>query len=122
MQRPLLQNAIVRRAMSSYRPASYYRAMNLGSDGSLPANTIIKFVPQQQAWIVERFGKFNRILEPGLAILLPFVDTIKYVQTLKEQAIEIPSQAAITQGMHRAYLHYRQCHNQYGWNIVLSDS
>lgn len=41
---------------------------------SLPANTIIRFVPQQTAWIVERMGKFNRILEPGLAILIPFLD------------------------------------------------
>jgi len=40
----------------------------------LPTNTIIKFVPQQQAWVVERFGKFNRILDPGLAVLIPLVD------------------------------------------------
>lgn len=63
----------------------------------LPANTIIKFVPQQQAWIVERFGKFSRLLEPGLAILMPVVDQIKYVKTLKEVAVEIPTQSAITQ-------------------------
>lgn len=63
---------------------------------SLPANTIIRFVPQQTAWIVERMGKFNRILEPGLAILIPFIDRIAYVKSLKESAIEIPSQNAIT--------------------------
>ncbi|KAI5859295.1 hypothetical protein GGS23DRAFT_600584 [Durotheca rogersii] len=63
---------------------------------SLPANTIIRFVPQQTAWIVERMGKFNRILEPGLAILVPFIDRISYVKSLKEVAIEIPSQSAIT--------------------------
>lgn len=62
----------------------------------LPANTIIRFVPQQTAWIVERMGKFNRILEPGLAILVPFLDRIAYVKSLKENAIEIPSQSAIT--------------------------
>lgn len=62
----------------------------------LPVNTVIKFVPQQEAWVIERFGKFNRILEPGLAILLPVIDEIKYVQSLKEVAIEIPSQSAIT--------------------------
>lgn len=62
----------------------------------LPANTIVKFVPQQNAWIVERMGKFHRILDPGLAILMPFVDKITYVQSLKESAIEIPSQNAIT--------------------------
>lgn len=63
---------------------------------SLPANTIVKFVPQQQAWIVERMGKFNKILPPGLAILVPFLDRITYVQSLKESAIEVPSQNAIT--------------------------
>ncbi|CDK29649.1 unnamed protein product [Kuraishia capsulata CBS 1993] len=63
---------------------------------ALPANTVIRFVPQQTAWIVERMGKFHRILEPGLAILIPFLDKIQYVQSLKESAIEVPSQSAIT--------------------------
>ncbi|KAJ9667528.1 Synaptotagmin-like protein 2 [Coniosporium apollinis] len=71
-------------------PPSYFQRP------SLPANTIIKFVPQRTAWIVERMGKFNRILEPGLAILVPFIDRIAYVKSLKEAAIEIPSQSAIT--------------------------
>ena len=62
----------------------------------LPANTIIKFVPTQEAWLVERMGKFQRILEPGLAILIPFLDQIAYVHTLKEVASAIPSQSAIT--------------------------
>lgn len=60
-------------------------------------------MPQQEAWVVERMGKFNRVLEPGLAVLIPFIDKIKYVKTLKEQAIEIPSQSAITQGMLENY-------------------
>lgn len=63
---------------------------------SLPANTVVRFVPQQTAWIVERMGKYNRILQPGLAILIPFLDRIAYVKSLKENAIEIPSQSAIT--------------------------
>lgn len=63
---------------------------------SLPANTIIRFVPQQTAWIVERMGKFSRILEPGIAILVPIIDRIAYVKSLKEAALEIPSQSAIT--------------------------
>lgn len=41
-------------------------------------------------------GKYNRILEPGLAILVPFIDRIAYVKSLKENAFEIPSQSAIT--------------------------
>lgn len=71
-------------------PTSYFQRP------SLPANTIIRFVPQQTAWIVERMGKFNRILQPGLAILMPVIDRIAYVKSLKEAAIEIPSQSAIT--------------------------
>jgi len=71
-------------------PISYFQKP------SLPTNTIIRFVPQQTAWIVETMGKFNRILPPGLAILIPFLDRIAYVKSLKEVAIEIPSQSAIT--------------------------
>jgi regulator of protease activity HflC (stomatin/prohibitin superfamily) len=72
-------------------PPSYF-----ASHKRLPTNTIVRFVPQQTAWIVERMGKFNRILEPGLAILVPVIDRIAYVRSLKENAIEIPSQSAIT--------------------------
>ncbi|KAJ1949437.1 Stomatin [Linderina pennispora] len=63
----------------------------------LPSNTIVKFVPQQEAWVVERMGRFSRILDPGLAILVPFLDRIAYTQSLKEVAVEIPTQSAITQ-------------------------
>ncbi|KAI0164159.1 SPFH domain/Band 7 family protein [Xylariaceae sp. FL1272] len=73
-----------------HAPPSYFQRP------SLPANTVVRFVPQQTAWIVERMGKFHRILEPGLAILVPFLDRIAYVKSLKEVAIEIPSQSAIT--------------------------
>ena len=75
---------------SSGSPPAYFQRP------SLPANTVVRFVPQQTAWIVERMGKFNRILKPGLAILIPFIDRIAYVQSLKESATEIPSQSAIT--------------------------
>jgi len=53
-------------------------------------------VPQQTAWVVERMGKFHRILPPGVAVMLPFLDRIAYVKSLKEVALEIPSQSAIT--------------------------
>uniref|UniRef100_A0A1I7XP84 PHB domain-containing protein n=1 Tax=Heterorhabditis bacteriophora TaxID=37862 RepID=A0A1I7XP84_HETBA len=59
-------------------------------------NTFINFVPQQEAWVIERMGKFYKILEPGLNILIPVIDRIKFVQSLKEIAIEIPQQGAIT--------------------------
>lgn len=72
------------------------QAMNYFQKERLPANTIIKFVPQQTAYVVERMGKFHSILKPGVAILLPVLDKITYVQSLKETAIEIPSQNAIT--------------------------
>jgi regulator of protease activity HflC (stomatin/prohibitin superfamily) len=39
-----------------------------------------KVVPQQQAWVVERFGKFNRVLEPGLSGIWPFFDSVAYKQ------------------------------------------
>lgn len=72
------------------------RAASYTSQSGLPMNTVVKFVPQQEAWIIERMGKFNRILEPGLNFLWPFIDSVKYVQTLKEMAIDIPKQSAIT--------------------------
>lgn len=77
---------------SSSTPSTYFQS----SRPSLPANTVIRFVPQQTAWVVERMGKFHRILQPGLAILIPFLDRIAYVKSLKENAMEIPSQSAIT--------------------------
>ena len=52
-----------------------------------------------QAWVVERMGKYNKILEPGLNVLVPLLDKVKYVQSLKEIAIEIPQQTANTIGM-----------------------
>jgi regulator of protease activity HflC (stomatin/prohibitin superfamily) len=47
---------------------------------------------------VERMGKFFRIMEPGLNILFPIIDKVKYVQSLKEIAIDVPKQSAITSG------------------------
>uniref|UniRef100_A0A915HQT8 Band 7 domain-containing protein n=1 Tax=Romanomermis culicivorax TaxID=13658 RepID=A0A915HQT8_ROMCU len=59
-------------------------------------NTVVVFVPQQEAWIIERMGRYNRTLQPGLNFLVPVLDSIQYVQSLKELAIEIPQQSAIT--------------------------
>jgi len=58
--------------------------------------TSIKFVPQNSAFVIERFGKYNATLVAGLNFIIPFIDKIAYVRTLKEQAIDVPSQAAIT--------------------------
>ncbi|GMR52397.1 hypothetical protein PMAYCL1PPCAC_22592 [Pristionchus mayeri] len=59
-------------------------------------NTVINFVPHQEAWVVERMGKFHKVLEPGVNVLIPLVDTIKYVQSLKEIAIAVHPQGAVT--------------------------
>ncbi len=56
----------------------------------------IKFVPQNRAFVIERFGKFNRTLKAGLNFLVPFMDKVAYDRTLKEQAVDVPSQSAIT--------------------------
>ncbi len=56
----------------------------------------IKFVPQNRAYVVERFGKFNKTMEAGLNFILPFIDKVAYDRSLKEHAYDVPSQAAIT--------------------------
>lgn len=53
--------------------------------------------PQKVALVVERFGKYDRVLDPGLNWIIPFVDRIAYRHSLKEEAVSIPNQTAITQ-------------------------
>ena len=53
-------------------------------------------VPQQQAYVVERLGKYSGTLEAGFHVLVPFLDVIRYRHTLKEQAIDVPEQLCIT--------------------------
>ena len=53
-------------------------------------------VPQQSAYVVERLGKYSDTLNAGFHILLPFVDTIRYRHSLKENAVDIPEQVCIT--------------------------
>jgi regulator of protease activity HflC (stomatin/prohibitin superfamily) len=55
-----------------------------------------KIVPQQNAWVVERLGKFDRTLTPGLKFLVPFVDRVAYKHSLKEVPLDVPSQVCIT--------------------------
>ena len=55
-----------------------------------------RVVPQQNAFVVERLGKYKKTLEPGFHILLPFVDVIRYKHGLKERAVDIPEQICIT--------------------------
>ncbi len=57
---------------------------------------IVRVVPQQQAWVVERLGKYNETLGAGLHILWPFLDTVRYKHSLKEIALDVPEQVCIT--------------------------
>ena len=55
-----------------------------------------KIVPQQNAWVVERLGKYHSSLTPGLQILIPFIDRVAYKHSLKEIPLDVPSQVCIT--------------------------
>ena len=55
-----------------------------------------RIVPQKQAWIVERLGKYHSTLSAGLHILMPFVDRVAYKRDLKEVAIDVPPQQCVT--------------------------
>jgi regulator of protease activity HflC (stomatin/prohibitin superfamily) len=56
----------------------------------------LKVVPQQNAWVVERLGKYHATLKPGLNIIVPFVDRLAYRHSLKEIPLDVPSQVCIT--------------------------
>ena len=56
----------------------------------------IKVVPQQNAWVVERLGKYSMTLTPGLNFLVPFIDRVAYKHSLKEIPLDVPSQVCIT--------------------------
>ena len=56
----------------------------------------VRVVPQQNAWVVERLGKFHSVLVPGLNLVIPFVDRIAYKHSLKEIPLDVPSQVCIT--------------------------
>ena len=56
----------------------------------------VKVVPQQDAWVVERFGKFNAVLQPGLNFIIPLIDKIAYRHSLKEIPLDTSSQICIT--------------------------
>ncbi|ARN20263.1 SPFH domain-containing protein [Piscinibacter gummiphilus] len=55
-----------------------------------------KIVPQQNAWVVEKLGKYDRTLTPGLKFVMPFVERVAYKHSLKEVPLDVPSQVCIT--------------------------
>ena len=56
----------------------------------------VRVVPQQSAWVVERLGRYHRTLEPGLNLIVPFVDRVQYRHSLKEVPLDVPEQVCIT--------------------------
>lgn len=56
----------------------------------------INVVPQQNAWVVERLGKYHATLAPGLNIVVPFIDRVAYKHSLKEIPLDVPPQVCIT--------------------------
>lgn len=71
----------------------------MGSSWQWPVtknNTIFNIVPQGHKYVVERFGKLHSIQDSGYFFAIPFVDQIAYVIDIRERAMDIPPQAAIT--------------------------
>jgi regulator of protease activity HflC (stomatin/prohibitin superfamily) len=58
--------------------------------------TSIKIVPQQEAWIIEKLGRFDSVLKPGMNFIIPFIQKVAYTHSLKEEAIDVTAQTAIS--------------------------
>ncbi|MGN0915022.1 MAG: SPFH domain-containing protein [Succinivibrio sp.] len=56
----------------------------------------VNVIPQQTAWVIERLGKFHKVLNPGLNFIIPFIDKVAYKHSLKEIPLDTPSQVCIT--------------------------
>lgn len=57
----------------------------------------VTIVSMRHSYVVERLGKFRKVLDPGIHFLVPFIDNITYKHEIREQVIDIPSQTCITQ-------------------------
>lgn len=100
---PSLQ--LAQRGLSSY----VLERLNYGRGGGSPGggdaiwhwpiaktNTVFNIVPQGHQYVVERFGKLHKVENPGWFLAIPFVDNIAYVIDMRERALDIQPQAAIT--------------------------
>lgn len=79
----------MRRAQRFIRPLKQVRSFS-------KVNTVVNFVPQQEEWMIQRFGKYNRTAKPGLEIVIPLIEKIAYVRSLKTDTIAISPQPAYT--------------------------
>lgn len=86
-----------RRGMGSSNDSSPYgQSLEISGWPITKANTVINIVPQGKRMVVERFGKLHAIHESGYFFAVPFVDSIAYVIDVRERAVDIPNQSAIT--------------------------
>jgi regulator of protease activity HflC (stomatin/prohibitin superfamily) len=93
----LLVVVVVAIAAAFYPPTSSY-AMWIAFGALVVAFVIegVRIVPQQRAFVVERLGRFHGVLEPGLNLIIPFLDRVAYVHELKEVPLDVPEQVCIT--------------------------
>ena len=99
-----LRRSLLVPGVRNVRFKSSYSLDGFGGSGSASVtrwpvtrpNTIFNIVPQGYKYVVERFGKLHSIEDSGWFLAIPFVDTISYVVDVRELAIDIPPQSAIT--------------------------
>ena len=99
-----LRRSVLLSGVRQARFKSSYTLDGFGGSGTaaltrwpvIRTNTVFNIVPQGFKYVVERFGKLHSIQDPGWFLAIPLVDTISYVVDVRELAIDIPPQSAIT--------------------------